>query len=63
QSDVLIVGAGVAGALMAWRLAGAGARVTVVEAGPHVDRGAALQRFERAAVRVPEAPYTNPQEV
>ena len=57
QSDVLIVGAGVAGALMAWRLAGAGARVTVVEAGPHVDRGAALQRFERSAVRVPEAPY------
>jgi choline dehydrogenase-like flavoprotein len=57
QSDVLIVGAGVAGALMAWRLAGAGAQVTVVEAGPHVDRGAALQRFERSAVRVPEAPY------
>ena len=54
---MLIVGAGVAGALMAWRLAGAGARVTVVEAGPHVDRGAALQRFERSAVRVPEAPY------
>jgi choline dehydrogenase-like flavoprotein len=57
QSDVLIVGAGVAGALMAWSLAGAGVRVTVVEAGPHVERGAALQRLERSAVRVPEAPY------
>ena len=59
QIDVLIVGAGVAGALMAWRLAGAGARVTVVEAGPQVDRGAALQRLERSAVRVPEAPYAD----
>lgn len=57
QSDVLIVGAGVAGALIAYSLAGAGARVTVVEAGPQVDRGVALQRLERAAIRVPEAPY------
>ena len=43
QTDVLIVGAGVAGALMAWSLADAGARVTIVEAGPHVDRGVAVQ--------------------
>jgi glucose dehydrogenase len=57
QSDVLIVGSGVAGALIAWSLARAGARVTVVEAGPEVDRGAALARLERAAIRVPEAPY------
>jgi glucose dehydrogenase len=57
QSDVLIVGAGVAGALIAWSLARAGARVTIVEAGPHVDRRAALVRFEQSAVRVPEAPY------
>ena len=57
QSDVLIVGAGVAGALIAWSLARAGARVTIVEAGPQVDRGVALGRFMQAAVRVPEAPY------
>jgi choline dehydrogenase-like flavoprotein len=57
QSDVLIVGSGVAGALIAWSLARAGARVTVVEAGPEVDRGVALARLERAAIRVPEAPY------
>jgi glucose dehydrogenase len=57
QSDVLIVGAGVAGALMACSLAGAGARVTVVEAGAHVDRGVALKRLEQSAIRVPEAPY------
>lgn len=53
----MIVGAGVAGALIAWSLARAGARVTIVEAGPHVDRGAALARFKQSAVRVPEAPY------
>jgi choline dehydrogenase-like flavoprotein len=57
QTDVLIVGAGVAGALIAWSLASAGARVTIVEAGPHVDRSAALERFKQSAVRVPEAPY------
>ena len=57
QSDVVIVGSGVAGALIAWSLARAGARVTVVEAGPEVDRGVALKRFEQAAIRVPEAPY------
>ena len=59
ESDVLIVGAGVAGALIAWRLASAGMRVTVVEAGPEVERGAAIERFEQAAIRVPEAPYPN----
>ena len=57
QSDVLIVGSGVAGALIACSLARAGARVTVVEAGPDVDRRAALGRLEQSPVRVPEAPY------
>ena len=31
--------------------------MTVVEAGPRVDRGVALERFKQSAVRVPEAPY------
>ena len=57
ESDVLIVGAGVAGALIAWRLARAGMHVTVVEAGPEVDRSAAVDRFKQAPIRVPEAPY------
>ena len=57
ESDVLIVGAGVAGSLIAWRLARTGARVTIVEAGPEVDRGTAVDRYKQAAVRVPEAPY------
>jgi choline dehydrogenase-like flavoprotein len=57
QSDVVVVGAGIAGAVIGYKLASAGARVTIVEAGPHVDRAAALQKFRQAAIRVPEAPY------
>jgi choline dehydrogenase-like flavoprotein len=59
ESDVLIVGSGVAGALIAWSLARTGARVMIVEAGPRVERGAALERYEQAVVRVPEAPYAS----
>ena len=59
ESDILIVGSGVAGALIAYSMARAGARVTVVEAGPHVDRKAAVERYKKTAVRVPEAPYEN----
>ena len=36
MSDIVIVGSGVAGALIAYSMARAGARVTVVEAGPPV---------------------------
>jgi choline dehydrogenase-like flavoprotein len=59
ERDVLIVGAGVAGALIAWSLARAGARVTVVEAGPPVDRGTAVVRLMNSAMRLPETPYEN----
>jgi choline dehydrogenase-like flavoprotein len=57
DSDVLIVGSGVSGVLIAWGLAHTGARVTVVEAGPRVDRAAAVARLMRAPVRLPETPY------
>lgn len=51
------MGAGVAGALAAWRLTQAGLRVTVVEAGPRISRTTAVEQYRRTAIRVPESPY------
>lgn len=56
ETEVAVIGAGVAGALVADRLAGS-ARVTLVEAGPRIDRFAALETFWRAPVKDPESPY------
>lgn len=57
DADVLIVGSGVAGALMAARLAGAGVRVAILEAGDQVDRATAVENFSRAPIKVPESGY------
>src|SRR5690554_5007864 len=55
--DVLVVGSGVAGALVAARLAEAGAQVLILEAGAPVDRSAAVRHFQQALVKVPECAY------
>ena len=57
SADVVIVGSGVAGSLVAARLAKAGVRVLLLEAGPRVQRTAALAQFRRALVKTPECPY------
>ncbi|HEU5454096.1 MAG TPA: GMC family oxidoreductase [Nocardioides sp.] len=54
---VVIVGSGVAGALIAWKLASDGVDVTVLEAGPRIDRDAAVEVFRAASAKVPESPY------
>ncbi len=57
RAQVVIVGAGVAGMLVAYRLAQAGVQVVVLEAGPPITRAEALTNYRNAVVRVPEAPY------
>jgi choline dehydrogenase-like flavoprotein len=57
EADVIIVGSGISGALLAAKLSKAGVKVAILEAGPRVDRAQATQRFWDAPIRVPECPY------
>ena len=57
SADVAIIGSGVAGALLACELAGKGAKVVVIEAGPRVDRAEAVARFQAAYPKTPESAY------
>ena len=59
RTDVVVVGSGVAGALVGWQLAKAGVAVTILEAGPPIDRDAAVEVFRAATAKVPESPYPN----
>jgi len=54
--DVAIVGTGVAGALIGWKLASAGAKVIMLDAGPEVDRNAGpAQAVATLTPGIPEA--------
>jgi choline dehydrogenase-like flavoprotein len=57
KADVIVVGSGVAGALVATGLAQRGVSVLILEAGPEIDRIQAVMRNQLSAVRVPEAAY------
>jgi choline dehydrogenase-like flavoprotein len=57
SADVVIVGSGVAGSLVAVRLANAGLKVLILEAGPRVQRAAALAQYRDAVIKIPESPY------
>jgi glucose dehydrogenase len=58
-TEVIVVGAGIAGALVATELARAGIKVVILEAGKTVDRAEAVRRFQESAIRVPESAYPN----
>ncbi|UYN96732.1 MAG: GMC family oxidoreductase [Enhydrobacter sp.] len=57
DADFVIVGSGVAGALLAWRLASSGRSTLIVEAGPRIDRSDALMRFFAAPIKHSNSPY------
>ncbi|MGB1376445.1 MAG: GMC family oxidoreductase [Miltoncostaeaceae bacterium] len=57
DADVIVVGAGIAGAMIADGLARAGVNVLLLESGPVQDRQAAVTDYRQSPVRVPEAAY------
>jgi choline dehydrogenase-like flavoprotein len=59
MTNAVVVGSGVAGALVGWKLAKAGMNVTILEAGPPQDRDVAVATFRAATAKVPESPYPN----
>ncbi|MCA9795790.1 MAG: GMC family oxidoreductase, partial [Candidatus Eremiobacteraeota bacterium] len=52
--DVVVVGAGVAGSMVAWKLAEAGLGVWLVESGPRVRRAEAVARFLQGGEPYPD---------
>ncbi|WP_434608457.1 GMC family oxidoreductase [Pseudomonas sp. D2-30] len=59
QAEVVIVGAGLAGSIIAYQLGMAGIEVLVLESGPEipVNRAQYLERFYTATLKTPESPY------
>lgn len=57
DADIVIVGAGVAGALAAWRLSSHGHKVMLVDAGSTVSRSGAIGQWSAATAKTLVAPY------
>ena len=53
EADVVIIGSGVAGSLIAWRLAEAKLKVLILEAGPRIDRVEAFKSYLAASDKTP----------
>ena len=60
SGDVVIIGAGVAGALVANELAQGGIKVLVLEAGPRLERGTIVNNYYADIYKAPETCYPNP---
>lgn len=63
DAQVIIVGSGFVGSIVAEKLSAQGVKVAILEAGPRVNRGEALQRFLKTLIKVPESPYVTSDEV
>ncbi len=57
NADVVFIGSGVAAAVAGARLAAAGVKVLFLEAGPRVDRGAAVDIFQHSLSKAQNSPY------
>lgn len=57
SADVVVIGSGISGALVAAKLAESGVNVCIMEAGRAVDRAEAVQTFWKALIKVPECAY------
>lgn len=57
SADVVIVGSGIAGGHAAFRLARAGVKALVLEAGPHLSRNQAVANFVANPDKGPNGPY------
>nr|WP_300311495.1 GMC family oxidoreductase [Halomonas sp.] len=57
--DLVIVGSGVAGSIVAYQLGSQGKKVLILEAGPEVpaDRSGYMETFFKANAKTPESPY------
>lgn len=56
-ADVVIIGAGVVGGLMAWTLSQRGLNVVVLDAGARVDRIDSIDRYKHSPDKEPNSPY------
>lgn len=57
NADVVIIGGGVSGAMLAWSLASSGAKVIVLEAGDSIDREKAVDLYQNTPGRNIDTPY------
>lgn len=51
SADVVVIGAGIAGALAARKIAQAGASVLLLESGPVIKRAEAVKRFRQSPLK------------
>ncbi|KZM41588.1 hypothetical protein OA92_14465 [Marinomonas sp. SBI22] len=57
EADVVIVGAGVVGSIMAWKLSQAGLNVVILDAGAKVNKVDAINRYKNDLTKEANSPY------